>query len=101
MIRTSFLFFSVLLLALPAFGAITAYKSWNDSLGSWDYTLTTSSLWSEPTGPGGAITHLPTGNGNFPAGNSIYRGCVEFTPPAVLYHHDYNGVVWNDAEGTI
>ena len=86
----------LLLVASQGFATLTAYKHYNDSVGPWDQTTSTHILWNDQ----GGIAHLPTGNGNFPAGNAAFRGCVEFTPPARVFHHDYDAVVWDNAEGT-
>jgi len=85
---------------LPAWAQLTAYKHYNNGLGTWDYTLSTSSLWTDIYGSG-SIDFWPSGKGDFPADNPAFGGCVGFSPSTVLYHWDYDGVIWNDAEGTI
>ena len=81
-----------------AFGRITAYNSYDTAIGQWEFTLSTNFLY---TYQGTVPTHFPSGNGSFPAGNSDFGGCAEFNPLSGIYHHDYDGVIWNNTEGTI
>ena len=78
----------VLVPAVPVLGAIKAQNSYDGGIGGWDIYDGDVATWTNYVGTGGAITNQPGGNGSFPAGNSAFAGCGDFTPNACVYHHD-------------
>ena len=78
----------LMILAVPAMGAIKAQNSYDNGIGGWDIYDGDVATWTNYIGAGGAIAQLPGGNGSYPAGNSAFGGCGDFTPAACVYHHD-------------
>lgn len=99
---TGTIVFCILSTATPVWAQLTAYNNYDSGISPWSYTLSTSYTYNHPTN-GGSVSWVSDGStpgGAFPAGNSAFGGCARFVPLAGIYHHDYDSVIWNDAEGT-
>jgi hypothetical protein len=78
----------VLAMTASSFGAIKAMKDYDLGVGGWETFDGDGFLWTDQVGTGGAHTHMPFGNGSYPAGNPAFAGCVDYTNPSNIFHWD-------------
>lgn len=92
----------VLTLSIPTLGAITAYNNYDAGTAPWTYSVDPGLAYSEQ---GVAHTHLPAGNGSYPAGNPAFGGCVDLTPQSDVLYYATDTPAWesvhNYLEGTM